>query len=731
VRRALPLLSLAMSGCLGLIGFDFDIADSGAGPTDGAVPDATIDASIDGGMIDAGPFDGGRDAGVPLECDVDGDGWLNDPGACGRPNDPADCDDGDPDLYPWRDPVCGDSVAQSCALTGPPISLAELGESEPMRITDVTPLAAGGSRQISVLLRPPPILERAPLGAEAAVLWHETDGGRSVARVRAFEIGGTVDAPVEVADVATTISPILTGGLTSVEGSRIARVEGRAVLGLAHAVPTAYAIFFGALDPPAAFWSARDDVPGTDLGPQAFISQGALLSHVRLVTEADSPRIMTARSTGIETRVRDPRIATATWLVGAGRVAIVNAGEPLLWDGTDLTMGGVLVPTSLPASLDRAALARLGDVYVGVIPDDATGGTRVFRMPCTNTDALSSCAGRIASVGREETGRSLFALEPIAPLLAAAAFARTTALGDDVAIGFLGADGTWHEALVHSILDEADVGAAFDVEDIALAAETTRGTTTIMIAALVRTRVDGASSLWARRVTLCASDACVPLECADLGRTCGATDDGCGGTLSCGACTGPCVTGACSASGSCVAIDDETACTDGLGGEVCRGGACVPDTPPLRLSEVCGSPDFIELVSQTSTPTALDGITLSWSGGSYAFEVGATVAGNGYIRLIEAPSLPNEVDLGSEAFSSGDWIALCEGACDTVTCNNFIDYMVWGSPAGIPACASMSSPALTTSISGSGYHRVGFAGSGAMGAGADWTPRSPCTREAM
>ena len=63
--------------------------------------------------------------------------------------------------------------------------------------------------------------------------------------------------------------------------------------------------------------------------------------------------------------------------------------------------------------------------------------------------------------------------------------------------------------------------------------------------------------------------ACVPSTCGDLGAHCGAPDDGCGGTLSCGDCQAPLACG----------VDFRCECNPLCVGEVCGekdgcGGTC-------------------------------------------------------------------------------------------------------------------------------------------------------------
>lgn len=80
---------------------------------------------------------------------------------------------------------------------------------------------------------------------------------------------------------------------------------------------------------------------------------------------------------------------------------------------------------------------------------------------------------------------------------------------------------------------------------------------------------------------------CVPVTCETLGFNCGAIDDQCGNTLSCGLCTPPNACGAggnaqvCGCSPDC---EDKTCGDDGCGG-VC--GACEDPTPNCNGEGVC------------------------------------------------------------------------------------------------------------------------------------------------
>ena len=89
----------------------------------------------------------------------------------------------------------------------------------------------------------------------------------------------------------------------------------------------------------------------------------------------------------------------------------------------------------------------------------------------------------------------------------------------------------------------------------------------------------------------CENDACIPCvpeTCQDLGASCGALDDGCGGSLSCGDCGANeiCTSGnVCecaheSCGGGCCALD-----------EICDAGVCKDGCLPVCQGAMCGDPD--------------------------------------------------------------------------------------------------------------------------------------------
>jgi hypothetical protein len=729
------------SGCLACQDYGFVVAGDDAGSsredggnrTDSAVPDAEIES--DSG-VDAGPP--GGDAGP---CDVDGDGYPDDPARCGRPDLAADCDDGNASIAPWAAPTCGNDAQDSCPDVVP-FPVAEIGDGAPMRLGDVGGLAPRGvldptgERQITLLLRPPPVLG-AP-GAQAAVLWHEDDGAVRTARIRTFDLGGTVQAPTDVRALAVAIDPTYATLLPTLIGARIGRIQDRALLGGVRADAAGFAHFFIDLDAELRVAGYNGTNPGEDRALQGFMSVGGSPAWVRSINRLNR---LSAFTPTVEITLDDARVAQTSWITSAGRLTLGEADPPYLWDGRALASGGTIADTTLPTSSQRPGFAAIGDDYVGVM-GDGSAGYAVFTLSCPSAASLASCAASTVSTARDEPGRHHFALTPIDGELAAVAFARPSAEGEEVAIGFVQRDGTWLEPSVHTLLAAGDVGDAFEVEDIAVAAETVRGVTTIVVAAVLEDVATGAFSLWARATSFCESDACVPLSCTDVSRSCGTFSDGCGGTPSCGDCSEldtECGAATCDAgSGACsvTPMNEGGACegTDPLVDHVCRAGSCVPDRSPVRLNEVSGgTPDFIELVNTGSGPISLDGLVVEFTddngSASFAIPAGITVPANGVWRLVDSEAtslLSDESSLGSNRDWGGEhaYVALCQGTCAT-DCTNYIDYVDidYGTEVlAVPACASFSPTPIAPA--GNDVARVAFVGSGAAGLLSDWTERA-------
>jgi len=67
---------------------------------------------------------------------------------------------------------------------------------------------------------------------------------------------------------------------------------------------------------------------------------------------------------------------------------------------------------------------------------------------------------------------------------------------------------------------------------------------------------------------------CTPATCASLGFNCGTASDGCGGTLSCGTCTGPLVC-------------TKNVCSCPAGEVLCLGGCVIPGLPTAACTAGC------------------------------------------------------------------------------------------------------------------------------------------------
>jgi hypothetical protein len=729
--RCALLFALAVtSGCLGFQDYDFRV---GSGPDGGLRDGATPDAP----PHDAGMWDGAAPD-APFECDRDDDGFPIDPVRCEMPEIAADCDDGAADVFPWAPATCGDGVRQSCpAGAGLPIELAELGLGAPMRVTDVATITIPAERQVSLLLRPPPILGAA--GAQAAVLWHEDEAGVKVARIRAFDIGGPVHAAIDLRTLAPTLGApeLAPGDVRAMRGARMGRVLGRSVLGMTSADATGWARLFADLD------AETPRIASTNLEPSDYLPYHGLMTFrnepafVRVLRHTEI--LLVIAREGQQDQAGDLRLATATWLVADGGLALTQAGSVFAWDG----VAASLAPIALPPTSERPALASLGDTYLGVLNEDAAGYT-LFRLACPAGTALAACVSSLVTSSRTEDGRHLFALAALMPELGVAAFAQPGSDGEEVAIAFVQGDGTWLEESVHPVLGHDDVGGAFTVEDLAIVAETVRGATTILVAAVLRDEATGAASLWARTVALCASDACLPFTCEELGRSCGSVGDGCGDTLACGDCSelsSSCGTGVCSERGTCglTPINEGNECVGATAdAHHCASGYCVADAGSILLSEVSGAtPDFIELVNRGSAPALLDGLTLTFTDDagqkSYAVPSGILLQPGGVWRVHDddIEVRPNEAYFGAQLDwgNNGAWVELCRGAC-AADCSNVLDYVVVTTgvaPTGMPTCTTFTPAPVAggTGFSSQSLQRIGFTGALANGLASDWVIDDP------
>lgn len=107
--------------------------------------------------------------------------------------------------------------------------------------------------------------------------------------------------------------------------------------------------------------------------------------------------------------------------------------------------------------------------------------------------------------------------------------------------------------------------------------------------------------------------ACVPTTCTLAGVECGTTPDGCGGSLSCGACPPQapvCADGTCH--DACFAEANGTACNDGdacTTADVCQGGACIGTAPVVcDLPGMCRTPGSCDpATGQCTYPDAPNG----------------------------------------------------------------------------------------------------------------------------
>src|SRR5206468_355790 len=100
---------------------------------------------------------------------------------------------------------------------------------------------------------------------------------------------------------------------------------------------------------------------------------------------------------------------------------------------------------------------------------------------------------------------------------------------------------------------------------------------------------------WQGTVT---TPACTPTTCAAQGKDCGTIADGCGGTLTCGACTAPQTCGGAGAANVCGTCTPTTCAAqgkncgtiaDGCGGTLTCGACTAPQTCGAGVANVCGT----------------------------------------------------------------------------------------------------------------------------------------------
>ena len=236
-------------------------------------------------------------------------------------------------------------------------------------------------------------------------------------------------------------------------------------------------------------------------------------------------------------------------------------------------------------------------------------------------------------------------------------------------------------------------------------------------------------------------DQCVMGDCASGDMPdCGHLDDDCNA----GECNPS--TGRCRA----VPVTNGTSCSDGdscTTPDTCQAGVCGgPNTccglQDLRINEVFGdSPDFIEIINTGTCSLDLDGVTIrfhydnSCSGdgetGSHTFAP-RMLASGAVIRIIDSTSYgvqTNEIYFGSnmcDTSDTGGWFALCDGACSTSSCTNYLDYVEKSDdgarPVGAPTCASFTPAPVDVSAGTASWsiNRIGSTGSGRSGRAADW-----------
>ncbi len=147
----------------------------------------------------------------------------------------------------------------------------------------------------------------------------------------------------------------------------------------------------------------------------------------------------------------------------------------------------------------------------------------------------------------------------------------------------------------------------------------------------------------------------------------------------------------------------------------------------LLMEVALGDTDFIELRNFGSCNLDFGGInvmhlaSLDTTANTFAFPASTTVLPQATIRIVETggtPVAPNEIDAGFGIFdvpAGAGFTAVCDGVCNTVNCNNILDYTARKDGATLPAspaCVNFT-PSPVDSVGQSGdvsLHRAAFDG---------------------
>jgi hypothetical protein len=182
----------------------------------------------------------------------------------------------------------------------------------------------------------------------------------------------------------------------------------------------------------------------------------------------------------------------------------------------------------------------------------------------------------------------------------------------------------------------------------------------------------------------------------------------------------------------------EVACGDAVDDD---GDGLIDDADPdcdgaVRLSQVStGTDEFFEVVNRSTETVDLSGLTLAWKVGFQQFPRSWTFPADAVVGPGQTFRAREDVDLGERERWIGfpvangpvinAWVALCAGPCHLDSCDNLLDFYAQ-SPTGAivgPTCATFGPSPVDVSAAQADQSatRVGYAGSRATGALADWT----------
>lgn len=333
----------------------------------------------DAGM-DAG--DGNGDAGVTEEeCDVDQDTWFAERDECdvfaASEDEARDCDDDNPDVYPFAPAECGNGVVDNCQSV--PEAWQELGIQELVSFFDHSEESADvtSARQLSVAPR---------RDGEPGAFISLMEEGRPILRTASVSDGTTLslDSRADLADGtdAASIQSVAIQKLSGSSEALLAFVGRTSVAGTGLGEQST--LWYGRLTDGAPQTSSILVPAGECAGmrtaaPRLAIAGG---SEPRMIwlqgpTQNADPRVFASYGPQDDFRCHEAPEADALQHIGSTTGQLVasvepsNPDSPRFWDGSDippqqLQLGGVSARSDLIALPDNLnALFYANDAGIG------------------------------------------------------------------------------------------------------------------------------------------------------------------------------------------------------------------------------------------------------------------------------------------------------------------------------------------------------------------------------